>query len=321
MDAQPDAGADREDLVRPAPPTGRRFSIWASRCGSAGRKVVGLREVPGEVVEFPDVLARVPGREPGAHREPRRERSEGRGDPAVAVDGAAAVVVEVLGVLAACGLRVVERVGQADAVDRVLHEAVDDLRRVDADELVDGRRDVVHMMELGTRGVVGLDPLGPRDGHRVARSAEMRGDELGVLERRIAGPRPAGVIHVVGLRRAERVEAAYPVQRLDLLLDGVGDLVLREKLADRAVLTLGARAVVAEDVEDERVVAHALALEFVDHLAGLHVDMLDEPGEDFHQPALERALALGNAVPRRHGRGRAASIWCRRESSRAPSGA
>ena len=45
--------------------------------------------------------------------------------------------------------------------------------------------------------------------------------------------------------------------RRNLLLDGVGDLVLREQFADAAVLAFGAGAVVAEDIEDDRVVADA----------------------------------------------------------------
>ena len=135
--------------------------------------------------------------------------------------------------------------------------------------------------------------------HRVARAAEVRGDQLGVLERRVAGPGPAGVVHVVDLRAAERVEAAELVQRLDLLLDGVGDLVLRQQLADAAVLAFGARAVVAQDVEDDRVVADAEAVELVDHLADLRVDVLDEAGEDLHQPPLERPLALPGCCPTR----------------------
>ena len=74
---------------------------------------------------------------------------------------------------------------------------------------------------------------------------------------------------------------------------GIRDSVLRQQFADRAVLAFGAGAVVAEDVDDDRVVANAEAVELVDQLAGLHVDVLDEAGEDFHQPALERALRLG----------------------------
>ena len=85
--------------------------------------------------------------------------------------------------------------------------------------------------------------------------------------------------------------------------DRVRDLVLRQELADAAVLAFGARAVVAEDVEHDRVVADAEAIQFVDHLAGLNVDVLDEAGEDFHQPPLERTLRLRDAVPRGHALG------------------
>ena len=59
--------------------------------------------------------------------------------PAVVVDAAAAVVVEVLRVLAPGRLGVGEGVGHADAVDRVLREAVHHLRRLDAEDLVDRR--------------------------------------------------------------------------------------------------------------------------------------------------------------------------------------
>ena len=57
---------------------------------------------------------------------------------------------------------------------------------------------------------------------------------LVLLERRAACPCPTRVIHVVHLRTAERIQTAEIVHRRDLLLDGVRDLVLREKLADAA---------------------------------------------------------------------------------------
>ncbi len=66
------------------------------------------------------------------------------------------------------------------------------------------------------------------------------------------------------------------------------------------LLAFGARAVVAEDVDDDRVVADAEAVQLVDHLADLGVDVLDEAGEDLHQPQLERTLRLRDAVPRGH---------------------
>ncbi len=128
----------------------------------------------------------------------------------------------------------------------------------------------------------------------------MRRDQFRVAQRRVARPRPPGVVHVVHLRAAEFVEAAEFVHDLDLLLDGIRNLILREQLADAAVLTFGARTVVAPDVDDERVVADAEPVEFVDHAARLHVDVLDEAREYFHQSTLKRPLRFRNVVPRGH---------------------
>jgi len=44
----------------------------------------------------------------------------------------------------------------------------------------------------------------------------------------------------------------------------------------------GAGTVIPKDVEHDRVVADALPVEFVDDFAYLHIDMLNEGGEDFH---------------------------------------
>ncbi len=108
------------------------------------------------------------------------------------------------------------------------------------------------------------------------------------------------MVHAVGLRTAQRVKAADLLQRSELLFDGIRDAVLRQQFADRAVLTFGAGAIVPEDVDDDGVVADAEAVEFVDDLAGLDVDMFDEAGKDFHQSPLKRPLRLGNTVPARH---------------------
>ena len=83
--------------------------------------------------------------------------------------------------------------------------------------------------------------------------------------------RPAGVIHVVGQRRAEHVEPAERLQRVDVLFDGRRDAVLREQFADRAVLAFGGGAVVAPDVEDQCVVAVAEPLDLIDYAADLNV--------------------------------------------------
>ncbi len=97
--------------------------------------------------------------------------------------------------------------------------------------------------------------------------------------------------------------ASRPPNRVecrDLLLDGVGDAVLRQQLADRAILPFGAGAVVAEDVDHDRVVTDPEPIELVDQPAGLRVHVLDEARVDFHQAQLERPLGLRNAGPGRH---------------------
>ena len=118
----------------------------------------------------------------------------------------------------------------------------------------------------------------------------------------LAGPGPAGVIHVVGQRTAEGLEAAEFIEGLDLLRDGVGNLILREQFADGTVLTFGGGTVVAPDVEDDGVVALAGLVEVIDQLADLRIRVFAEAGVDFHQAQLKGALGFGNAVPRRHGR-------------------
>ena len=168
---------------------------------------------------------------------------------------------------------------------------------LDADHIVERRGDVVDVVELRARRLVRLDLLRPRNDERVARAAEMGGDELGVAEGRAAGPGPAGVIHVVGQRTAEGLEAAEFVERLDLLGDGVGNLILREQFADGTVLTFGGGAVVAPDVEDDRVLALSGLVEVIHQLADLRIRVLAEAGVDFHQAQLKGAFRFGNVRP------------------------
>jgi len=68
--------------------------------------------------------------------------------------------------------------------------------------------------------------------------------------------------------------------------------------ADRSLLPFSTRTVVAPDVEDERIVTQAKFLQSVHQLANLGVGMFDEPGEDFHQPALAGSMFFWNASPR-----------------------
>ena len=202
MDAQPDAGADRERLVLLRFLQEQRLHLVESLrfLRRPGRRPARSRF---EVIELPDVLGRIPvSRAPGLTVSPRDQRAERAGDTSRRDRCRGCRCCRNTGcVLRAGAFGVGERVGHADAVDRVLLEAVDDLRRLDAEDVVDRRHDVVDVMELRPRRLVRLDALRPGDRQRIAGAAEMRGDQLGVVERRAACPRPAGVIHVVGLRR------------------------------------------------------------------------------------------------------------------------
>ena len=131
----------------------------------------------------------------------------------------------------------------------------------------------------------------------------MTGHQLGVVKRGAARPRPTRVVHVVGLRRAQGVESTEPLERGQLLVDRDGNVVLRQQFADAALLTLGARAVVAEDVEHERVLGLGQSVQLVEDPADLNVDVLHEAGEDLHQPPLEGSLRFGDVVPALHGVG------------------
>jgi hypothetical protein len=92
------------------------------------------------------------------------------------IDSAAAEALDILRVLGVRRVRLCEGCHHADAINRFLHLAVDDLGRRDAEDLVERRRDVVDVVKLGARGLVRLDTFGPGNDQRVARAAEVGGD-------------------------------------------------------------------------------------------------------------------------------------------------
>ena len=98
MKAQPDARADREHLVLLGLLQEELLHL-VEPLGLLRGEISGLRKVRLEIVELPDILGRIPGCQPGRDRQPRNERPEGRGEPAIVIDAAAAIVVEVLRVL------------------------------------------------------------------------------------------------------------------------------------------------------------------------------------------------------------------------------
>ncbi len=195
-------------------------------------------------------------------------------------------------------LRVGERVGHAHALDRLLRHAVQHRRRLDADGLEDRRIDVDHVMELRADAALVLDPRRPRDDHAVARAAEVRRDLLGPLERRVHRVRPADRIVVEGHRPAELVHAAQHFREV------LRDVVEERHLVQETVrAALGARAVVALDVDDERVVELAQLVDRIDHAAHLVVGVRERGGVDLHHVGGDLLVVGVERVPRRNAGG------------------
>ena len=121
------------------------------------------------------------------------------------------------------------------------------------------RHDVVDVVELRTRRPVRLDIAFGHDttiGLRVP--PKWAATQLRGRERRAAGPRPAGVIHVVGLRACRAPSSPPSSVRAAICCSTVfGMLFWASSSLIAPLLALGARPVVAQDVEDDRVVAHA----------------------------------------------------------------
>ena len=216
--------------------------------------------------------------------------------PAAVVDAAVAEHLEVLQVVAFRRVGLVERVQHARALHRGLLHAVDHRRLGQAGRFEDRLGDVDDVGELGPQTALLLDAVRPVHDRAVARAAPVRGDLLGPLERRAHRPRPTDRVVVVRGRRAElvhlgehelrRLERGHPVE--------VGHLV--ERAVHRA---LGRRAVVTDDVVDDRVVEDPEVIDRVDQPTDVVVGVLEEPGVDLHLPGQHRLHLVGHVVPGR----------------------
>ena len=176
-----------------------------------------------------------------------------------------------------------------------LLDAIDRLRLGNAGGLERRRRHVDHVVELAADLALRLDALGPLQDHAVARAAEVARHLLGPLERRVRRPGPADRV----VRERGRAAPVFDVARH--LVVGPDDAVQRHHLVVRALgPALGARAVVADDVEENRVVELAERLELRGEAPDFVVGVLGEAGEGFHL-ALEQALLVGaHVVPGRY---------------------
>ena len=146
-------------------------------------------------------------------------------------------------------------------------------------------------MNCSRRAPCVLDVAGPGNAHALADAAELRGVLLEPGEGRIKRPGPARRHVVVGLLRAPDVVPLHLVgdrHHVDAIKEC--DFVRR---AERTAL--GAGAVVAVDVDDERVVELAHVLDGLDDAADFVVVVGLIGGEDFDLLDKE-LLLLGRAI-------------------------
>ena len=83
----------------------------------------------------------------------------------------------------------------------------------------------------------------------------------------------------------------------DMVFDFAGQAIFGQQPANRPVLAFRAGAVIAPDVEDQSVVAHAKPVQLAEQTPCPGAGMLHEAREDLHEPPLERPLGIRNAIP------------------------
>ena len=170
--------------------------------------------------------------------------------PALVVESPAAEHLVVLGLVTAGRIGVSEAIGEADALDRPLGDAVELARRPDAGHREHRRDDVDRVHVLAAILALRFDAVRPVDDERVGHAALVH-LTLPAAERRVAGDRPAPRVVVMGEGPAYLVEASEP------LFDRRAGDVPRTQVVERALdTTLRAGAVIGEH-EDERVVEFA----------------------------------------------------------------
>ena len=169
-------------------------------------------------------------------------------------------------------------------------------RRLDSDQLEQCRHHVDRVHVLVTRLAIGSDAGGPMHDERIGDTALVR-VALEALERRVAGPRPAPGVVVVGVRSTEVVDPAQ------VLVEALGHEVEEVLLVERALRATFGRCAVVTHHEDDGVVELAELGDEVQHPLHLRVGVRQEPGEDLHHARRESLLVGSQRIPRRHPRG------------------
>ena len=171
-------------------------------------------------------------------------------------------------------------------------DAVDRLRLRQARRFEHGRRDVDHVLELAADLALGLDPVGPVHDQRLRVPPKLEATCL---------------VHMNGVLPATAQPAAMcgkvsgpPQSSMFFSMSGTvsRDAVEVGHLVEHAVhAAFGAGAVVADDVEEQRVVQLAEVFDRLHHAADLVVGVRGEAGEHFHLPREQLLLVGASACP------------------------
>ncbi len=185
-------------------------------------------------------------------------------------------------------------------VQGLLLDAVDRLGHRDAGKVEDGRAHVVHVRVVAPNRARVADAARPVHDHRVPGAAKMRGDLLAPVERGVAGPGPPGRVMRSHLLVAPGLEPAVLEEEPHLLLRRERDPVERRQLVERAREgAFHARAVVAPDPHDDRVLELAHLVDRVDDPADVPVGVLGIARVDLHLAGVEALVRLVEGVPGR----------------------
>ncbi len=219
----------------------------------------------------------------------------GGGHPTIVIDGPVAEDFEVLPLTHGRGVRVVESGEERDPIERLLLHAVDGLGSGQLRGFQNRGNDIDDMGELGADATLVFDAGGPRDNHGVARAAQVGGHLFHPLKRCVAGPGPADGIVRFGFRSADGVKV------LQVVLDRSRETVEGLHFIERAIgPTFGTRPVVADDVDDQRVVGVGQLVDGVDQASALVVGEGQIARVIFKQTQVKLLLIGGEGVPGGH---------------------
>src|ERR1700722_11750496 len=170
-----------------------------------GRKIMCLTEVLVEVVKLPGLgfWRRIERRficRPG-------NVIERAGPPAVFINATAAEHFEILQLVSARSIGVIEGVSEAHTFERRLLDSIHFSRRRDGGQLVDGGRNIVDVGELVAYSAGLWNVTGPGNDERITRAAQVRSNFLGPLKGRVERPSPC---------RSEVIEEKLAAQIVDL---------------------------------------------------------------------------------------------------------